>query len=379
MIAVANVENSLVKELELQAIKPPGQDQVIGSFYKAVLESINSNQLLGKLVTGVSQERQMSPQLFVNLLFRAFQFYLTENYRQKDYPIGLDSESQWSPLLENVLSDRDQFKTIEDLLLTEHTTTTIYERYASSVAIAVALYNHSNVSWVDLGCGGGFGSLGAVQGEPFGQIVDDTSNKYFTNQINEFNNGQFRIGTAIGIDLYDPRLEKTKRWRRACQFYPKEWGQREQRIAVEEKLLDADKVTFAIGDFTTGRNQYSDGQGGAVVIPKGSQNIVVLNTVLYMHQSLSQQENILDYAHSLIKPDGVIVLSEFANKAAGEDVLNFTGVEWGTPFNYRTFIIGDITNNKIWEIFQWDSGRCKVVKNGEDFEKFLLKTHRRAV
>ena len=80
------------------------------------------------------------------------------------------------------------------------------------------------------------------------------------------------------------------------------------------------------------------------------------------------QEQLVQTAQALLKPEGLFIIQDFAQKdPANPTRLNFS-VNWHQqPFSYRTFIIGAATNGEMKELLQWEDGRCKAVRPGEDF------------
>jgi hypothetical protein len=106
---------------------------------------------------------------------------------------------------------------------------------------------------------------------------------------------------------------------------------------------------------------------GTPDLPVHEFDAVVMNTVCY--QMPDAQAKLLEAAAKLLKSEvGLFIIQDFAEKdPTNTHRLNFD-VPWHEqPFYYRTFVTGEQTGWEMKELLQWNDGRCKVVRPGEDY------------
>src|SRR5258706_9136232 len=91
----------------------------------------------------------------------------------------------------------------------------------------------------------------------------------------------------------------------------------------------------------------------------------------FMYQLEHYQAKIMETARKILKPDGVVVIQDFAQKNLDPSRLDFQGSWFNTPYTYRTFVYGAVTDWKMMEALQWKNGRCTEVRAGQDFGKIF--------
>jgi SAM-dependent methyltransferase len=191
--------------------------------------------------------------------------------------------------------------------------------------------------------------------EPFKPFVDHTGK----DEVKHLTTQPVNITEGVAIDWQNPYDPDVAAWRLACSFYPQELQALPDVIALENRLAQSNHVRFL--------------EGNLLALPVGTPDLplhgfdaVVMNTVCY--QMPQAQEHLVQTAQKLLKPQGFFIIQDFAQKdPANPTLLNFS-VNWHQqPFSYRTFIVGPSTNGEMKELLQWEDGRCKAVRPGEDF------------
>lgn len=346
----------VVSELRELASHPPKGDPYMGAFYKTSLKYAYQNPQFINLVSDVLAEREITPKHFANLLYRGVQF--TELYERQNptYPNGLNSPKTWEEELDTILQNNSE--TLRELLLTRHTTSTIYQRYAGARSIMAALLPYNSVRVADFGCGGNYGLPGISLGEPFKQPTDFTEDQ----RVRQLLQKPLQIEQGLAIDREDPEDPDIKRWRLACSFYPQELGNLHDVLALEERLhqaenihfLKADLLDLPIGDQST-------------EVPAYYFDAVIISTLCYQ-MSPEDQERVLENARNMLNPHGIILVQDFAEKdPENPRGLNFNVNWFGKEFTYRNFVASAVTNWEMKEVLQWKDGRCEQVRKGEDF------------
>jgi SAM-dependent methyltransferase len=347
---------SVTSEFAHLADFPPGTppDPYMKACYAAITDLLAQNHPVGDLVTNVLSQRKISPRHFVNLFYRGIQYIELFERNNKEYPYVYDSKDAWKEELTDLLANDGA--TLKDVLLHKSTTTTIYQRYAGTHAVLSALYAGRPIAVADFGCGGNYGLRGMDIQEPFKPFVDNTNGKLITQLTAQ----PVQLTNGAAIDWQDPYDPEITAWRLACSFYPQELHNLPDVVALEKRLAQSQHVRFQQGDLLSL-------PVGTPQLPVHGFDAVVMNTVCY--QMPEAQGKLIETAEKLLKPDGVFIIQDFAEKDLNRaDRLNF-GVKWhDQPFFYRTFITGEQTGWEMKELLQWNDGRCKVVQRGDDYD-----------
>lgn len=348
---------NLLNELLDAAHNPPGGDPTLGAFYTAVVELVEDNKPIAKILMEVKRKRpEITYKHLTNLLFRVYQAI---KFREKDLSYrNLTNIYKWREELTRICSNTKPAKQLKKLLNTKSTTTTIYQRYIGPFALVHHVCNSKAVTVADLGCGGNYGLRGMELAEPFKPVKDLTPKKRFTQMLQQKIN--FKKGLAI--DKENPDEKAVKAWRLACSFYPQELGSLAAIEEFENRIKDSRKVDFLQADLLSLKK-----------LPKKSYHAVILSSILYQ-LNLSDQLSILSQAKKLLAANGIIIVQDFAAKSlANPGHLDFNESWFGKNYSYRTFIAGEQTDWKFLEVFQWNNGRCQVVRAGEDFNRIFPK------
>ncbi len=349
---------NLFEELIDQSHNPPGGDPALATFYAGIIELIKHNHPFASLLTRVHSSRKgITNKHLVNLIYRAYQAI---QFERNDLSYAqFRSPEEWIAELTRFLSDPTIVKQIRKILLQNSTTTTIYQRYAGVYAICAYLFGERAFVACDLGCGGNYGLRGIELFEKFNPIDDYTTNGLVTNMLNQ----KLNLQKGISMDVENPDQKKVREWRLACSFYPNELANYSSVVEFEARIKKSKKVDFVQANLLIDKN-----------LPKRCSDVVILSTILYQH-TLAEQRQILKKATAMLKNNGILIVQDFASKSLSNPKhLDFSETWFGQQYSYRTFIYGELTNRFFWEVLKWNNGRCQMVKEGDDFRKFLNLT-----
>lgn len=352
----------VIAQFNEQSLHPPGGDAVIQACYKATLDLLQNSKAFRIFMEDILRQRVDLGEIhFVNLYFRALQ-YLKLFVEKKPQFYSLNPvllKKDWLRYLKEVLKTQKRKHHLQNLLLTKDTSTTKYQRYVSLFALMNWFFPNSSVSICDFGCGGNYGLKGIEIGEKFDQVLDQTSQKFFTRLLR----GSTQLSEGLGIDKEDPDNKKNHNWRLACSLYPKEFGRLNQVLEFEQRLKISKKVQFLKADLS--RIQVGR------ALPKSYFDIVMISTVLYQTHDLKNQIEILEKAKSCLKKHGILIVQDFV-QIRDDQTLDFAISWFDKSFSsYKTLITAADFNWRFLEIFKWENGRCQKVKDGNDLPLLL--------
>lgn len=337
-----------------QALTPPGGDPYIGTFYQSFIDFCNDGHPMAlDLIEGVQSERQLTPALHANLLFRAVQANLLNTL---GYPNEYLTKERWDEHLTGLFSN-GSYELVRKILLEKDTTTTIYQRYAGERALMSMLAQGKPIRAADIGCGGNYGLPGIEINEPFKPIIDHTLNQIITGYLNS----PLELEQGLSIDIHDPYSLEEIQWRHACGLYPKELmnGELIKIQELEKRLTQSRKVTFHHGDLLN----LESGPD----LPFDDFDYVIMNTMLYQHQKHARELGIRN-ARRLLKPHGVLFIQDFAEKDPDNPTqLLYENISWGQNGAYRLFLTNKRPDSQMYEALRWKDGRCSEVSPGTDF------------
>jgi SAM-dependent methyltransferase len=351
----SNKRALLWEELAHQAQHPPGGDEVIAAFYQAMVNLGGEKAKWRRELERSFGKREMPDKHKVNLLFRAVQYLLIFIAKDNQYPHDYADVKLWEKRIP-VLFKRHR-GLMEKILQQWDTGTTIYQRYAGVKAIISALWPGRKIAVLDLGCGGNHGLPGLMVGEIMRSVVDHSQGEEVTKWLNR------KIGFNLGMsvdkhDAYDPEVTS---WRVACSFYPSELNEMREFMNFEKRIKPLGRKIFFKGDITCLEG---------VLPEKTLFDAVVLSTVLYQMEQEERVKTLLEARKKLV-PGGILIVQDFVKKAGGGRKLEFNGSWFKDGFAYRTYIAANWTRWRWWETLAWYNGRCKQVREGEDFAKFF--------
>lgn len=353
------VDQDLVNELHDQAENPPGADLVLGSFYQAIIEMIDNGDSLAILLQEIKKNRpDITTKHFVNLLYRSYQYI---KLKEQDLSFRtFETANKWHPELSRLISNKKDKEQLETLLLTQSTSTTVYQRYTGPYAVISHVFDGIPISVADLGCGGNYALRGIELQEPFKPIHDQTPNMTVSKLLLR----RIYLEKGLAIDKEDPDDETVKKWRLACSFYPKELDEMTNVLAFEQRLKGSQRVQFLKTDLLT-----------AEWFQREVFDVAILSTILYQLNP-EKQQRLIDKAKELLKPEGILIVQDFAAKQPENlQYLTFNESWSGREFGYRTFLTSALTRWNFQEVFQWMGGRCTTVRAGEDFNIIFPDTY----
>lgn len=348
-------DSKLIHEFVDQAKNPSVGDQSWSAFFTALSDLYRKNSKLQKFIDHIRLKRlQMTNKHFSHLFFKAVQFVKIAqgDLSYKDFK---DAEL-WEKELLKILSSRKELGTIRKILLKNHVTTTIYERYIGPSAIILKYFSNLPVEIADFGCGGNHGLRGIELNEPFSPFEDKTP----LGAVSEILRGQIKLKKGIAVDRQNPDSKHIRDWRIACRFFPVELNGFEDYLKFEEKIKYSKRVRFKKSNVLELSNNLNE-----------KFDAIIMSLVLYQLDE-NERESALKTAAKFLKPNGILIIQDYCiikpNKA---DQLDFN-VTWHTKnFSFRTFIFGKSTGHKFKEILRWYDSRCKSVVAGKDF-RFLF-------
>lgn len=345
-----------IRVFEDQSVKPPGNDPSIASFNASLVALFKSDSEVSSFLANQYHTRaNISPVHFVNLTFRAVQYaqlYVEQGEDHLAYRY-FDSPDQWTDRLQRTFGEHRNI--ITEILQNKDTVTTIYQRYAGPRALIGHLFPYQKIRIADLGCGANHGLRGIDLKEPFGSILDETSDSKFSQSLSI----PVSIEDAIAVDSENFESPDANAWYVACSFYPKELDNVAHVKELESRLKRSKQVRFMQSDLL---------EAGLPEPFFGHFNAVILSTMLYQHTPENQQK-ILEEAVRVTNRDGIVIVQDFAEKDNTSSFgIKFTD-SWFNGYKYKTFVIRPKNSNEVFEVLKWSDGRCTQVKDGEDFEK----------
>ncbi|MBI2019089.1 hypothetical protein HYS95_00280 [Candidatus Daviesbacteria bacterium] len=353
------IDRNFVDTLSDQAKNPPGNDPVLGSLYTVVLDMASNEGPMAETLRSVKRRRpDITNTHLVNLLPRTIQYMRLKEHDLLNVATFTTPE-HWEAELSRVLYDEPTRQTWENLLVNKSTTTTVYQRSAGPYALIAYLYDGVPVSIADLGCGGNYTLRGMELRESFKAITDETPNQIVTRLISQ----RVNLRRGLGIDKENPDDREVRDWRLACR-YPEELREIPEIVRFEERLREGSRrVQFLQADLVS-----------FDWLPRRIVDVVILSTILYQLKP-EEQVILLTRAKSLLKPDGILAVQDFAAKdPQSPTTLRFDETWSGLKFGYRTFLSCRETDWTCQEALQWMGGRCNVVRAGEDFDEIFIKT-----
>jgi hypothetical protein len=354
----------VVSELKKQNVNPPGGDKYISDCYGACLELIEDSHenVIDIIQYALHYRPYISPQYFVNLFFRALQYielYKINNDSSgvHSYPVRLSTQKDWKKELVSIFEFyADDIKYI---LKNKNTVTTVLQRYAGPQILINTFKNNNSVTVADFGCGGNFGLPGMELELAYEKIDDHSPEGLATSMLYPAPT----INKGLAFDTEDPHKEAAKEWRISCSFYPSEFSKLAKTLVLEDEVAKARKTRFTLYDLT---ENTADEKGS---LPKNCVDFVIISTMLYQ-LSPKDRESVLANAKRILTSEGLIVVQDFVIK----DENTSSGLDFDTAWfskytwSYRTFVLGEMTGWKFKEALQWSNGRCRAVREGEDFQ-----------
>ncbi|HET9174029.1 MAG TPA: class I SAM-dependent methyltransferase [Candidatus Saccharimonadales bacterium] len=376
--------NGLLEELHHTEMGRTTSDPRLAAFAGAVLLEYDRSPFFKQIIDRYAFKRAdiEQPSMAENVLFRAIQKQelrreLLDGVRYP-YPEPHDSIAVWRRDLQELTAPGSQeLPEIEDDLAHRHSKANIVDRYKSFLfllALGRGRFDRpTNI--IDFGCSQNHGLKrlaippDATLQFDFSEttLIDRSSGtsdvraSHTFNTLLQYTGG---VGDSVGIDLDDMHAPDVREWAKTSTFKPQELLD-VQTVAKYEILdsignlpnarinfLQRNIVTMDIEDF----KEQTGGLSG---------DLVIMSALL--HQlSPSNRLAVIEKARQLVKPNGLIVIQDFARvNPADKTSLQFYKHWFANPYRFRTLITSKESQfREFSEVIQWFDGRCKVGKLG---------------
>lgn len=375
---------SLIRQLELETDKPPGNDPRIAAFARVALRRVREDHKWSSIVHDFLTERpDLSPSYRSNLFLRAVQADQIAN--NQNYPKAHENTEVWEHTFDDIGQDFERLGQIVVNLHGSNTMSNIAERYkAIKMVLLMMGHRFDDVSILDIGCslnhglkqlvlnkGGSFSryKFGKVEVSIGPDIGEDPSLQIpslgYTAMFNRLmNRKRANIGPSLGVDIMNSEDPVIQEWAISCSFYPSELlDTRRVRNARRLEKKQPKQVGFYREDFTD-----LDHKRFREKSPVSSYDVVVLSTILYQ---LNPEERaaMIANAKKYTSPDGLIIIQDFASlktdPISSMRTLEFDDHWYAHPYKYRTYVIDmQDPDEQLQEIFLWENGRCDRVALG---------------
>lgn len=376
------------RELISQVKKPMGRDGGIAGFALAMTSAVEDAPELADIMMEADKYHYVdSPRDVVHQTLRAVQAQAI-GHRVDDYPHAYLAEdlsiaavskvsSRWNELIAGIVSNGRSIDELAYDVQLRRMQSMQVERSKAVKLIGLALQERfgPNPKVLDVGTSQMHGPKHLMLGLPFTPTVMDAAEKQTEKRFNREVRRHWKPSAIDCIDIFFPDDPSNKNWAFANSFYPKELAD-PKKVARYRRLSDANVpgVAFARADFSaedpepqflTQDQQYRMHIGDT--LKESDYEIISTLTMLYQLSPDERRQwfvNCKDY----LKPDGIIVVSDFASlkdlheNSCPTDSLNFD-VKWTDEFSYRTFVYDKATPEKgFQEVFRWLNGRCRKVQ-----------------
>lgn len=191
----------------------------------------------------------------------------------------------------------------------------------------------------------------------------------------KFNTGVasgLELGASISVDIAEMDDPETLLRIKSGSLNPKQQMKPSEierydtlDMAVPLDISKKEIIRRYTGDFAS-----LDLEDFAAHSPVDHYNVVMISTILYQLTE-AEKNSVLNNAKKIVKPDGLIVVQDFAKiDKTDKTRLRFYN-NWYRPYQYRTLVLDQKsdTPDEFLEILVWDSGRCEKVMLGRDFHR----------
>jgi hypothetical protein len=358
--------DDLLAEIESQTDTPPGDDPLIGTMWEGFLSEVSDEPGLGDIFdtfrmlhgTGpVSERAGLLRTIFMADVLRDNRPYreaIPQSYEQWcDYFQGLGQDYQEH----DHSSDSEVGARIDDLTFSlidasKEVQTNIAQRYVSAELVMQSDPKfRDGVTWLDVGCGiqQGQHALALKESRPLEpvRVIDEKTENpkpRLQEKVNELLARPSLIHSGIGVDLLDPKDQKSKRWVRASLRLTSELLD-EAFMARYDSLADAEvpHIEAKVVDITDEEavTQFLD------ETPNFRPNLVTLYT--FPHQ-LEKKERALSKRNirRITSPDATLLLQDFAYPASARPNYLRYFDDWHKPYRYSMFRRDLGTDRDYW-------------------------------
>jgi hypothetical protein len=359
--------DNLLVEIESQTDFPPGGDPLIGNMWEGFLSEASAEPGLGDIFdtfrvlheTGPASERAgLLRTIFMADVLRSDQPYqvaIPQSYEQWcDYFQGLGQDYREH----DRSTDPEVGARIDDLTFnlfdaTKDVQTDIYRRYVSAELVMQSDPKfRDGAIWLDVGCGiqQGQHALALKNEDPLEpvQIVDERTERpkpQLQQKVNELLARPSLIRAGIGVDILEPKDQKSKRWVRASLRLTSELLD-EAFMARYDALAEAtvphiEAKTVDITDEEAVTRLLDEA-------PDFRPNLVTLYT--FPHQ-LEKKERGLSKRNirRIASPDATLLLQDFAYPVSARPNFLRYYINWhDVPYKYSMFRRDLGTDQDYW-------------------------------
>ncbi len=378
----------IIKELASQVRRPMGNDSGIAGFSLAMITAVEDYPTLAEIAVETDLYHYVeSPRDVVNQTLRAVQAQAIgrdvtgypHKYLAPDLSIASVSEvsAHWYDLISEIVSENHSLDELAYDVHFRRMQSMQVERSKAVKLVGLAMENRFGPSpkILDIGTSQMHGPKHLMLGLPFARTHADTSqgsaNKEFNQQLTRL----WKPSAIDCVDLFFPDDPSNKNWAFANSFYPKELAD-DHKVAKYRRISEANvpDVAFARADFSADDPDpvyikqdahFRVSLGGE--LNKHDYDIVSTLTTLYQFSPEERRQWLIN-CKEYLRPDGVIVMSDFAvlredvNTDHPTDKLDFD-VNWTDNYAYRTFVYDNKQPEKgFQEVYRWLNGRCKKVQ-----------------
>lgn len=370
MLRTSAIIDECYKQIEL----PQDNDPYIASFAEAAADHMVHGEL-GMIVTFALDIRaidQPTHQYMFNVLRCAVQRQLLK--RDPDYPTnGYERPEKYYQAINDIVNDTSAESELQADLVFRRIQTNIGERYKAHKLIMAALSPRlgHQPRFMDIGCSElqGPKQLHNTHTVPFSPVrlkpntvmPDSSITEERINTIITSDSGT--PGPVLGVDPVRPDITNGE-WVIACSFKPGELANGERRQAFEKlRRLGSHSLYGYWKSFDEASMAQYDPTQYDAARPLDAFEVITFTTML---NQLPQHEIDAkrDIARRYLTKNGLIIYQDRV-MADTDDGSSLVFLKDFNDFRYRTLIeFADDPKHTLHEVFQWETGRCKVARPG---------------
>jgi len=382
----------LHEEFRYQAKHPPGEDQITGALFGALLEEPADSELSRAIevmsVLRTQGHPDVSASEIAGVVRASICTYLLSHDEDFSYR-GLTTPERWRPKLglisEAIRDEHSQSVGITNFyfnLVSRKVQTSLPDRYKS---LALLLQTSGErfskeVAWLDVGSGVMEGAQQLATYDRFpmkfsavssARTSFDEPDRRLTGKINRLLKREPPISQAVCNDveniyyehygMHDPTvLEWARGSLRPSEHLDRKFMKKFDALAAEK----APHVRFVKGDLN------NPGDAERIRDQVEGRTFDVVSFMTSLHQvTKAQREVMLERASELLSDDGMVVVQDFAYLPASKRPLPFTSLQtyqhWHVPGHYRTHVYDALHPQPgLQETFYFKDSRCQELLLG---------------
>lgn len=270
------------------------------------------------------------------------------------------TQSEWVQVFHQHLKSEPILSETYKELSSKVTQTFVLSRYYAAYTILQKHFGTRPIRVADIGCSLGI-ALPIMSEEPkvLGKPDGDV----------HFNHGYHPLTIEQGY-LVDKEMildQKSIEWIFACMFYPNENEKLKEVADLYSKFHPKKDIEkFSVLD---GKN--GDARNLDTYVRLNTLDAVIINTTLYQ-LSNEERSELLAAVHKCLKPEGIVIISDFAVKSPADHSSTFNfNPTWfeKDEHTYRTFIMTRTSDHfsDPQEVFTFPNARCRHLALGQDY------------